>query len=109
MRRPAARFHGCSREIQRLHWMPSWSKILGISCANAANRSRGVFFLAALSAIRADKVAELAIDLGCLLNPAIKHGTPLAAILVQFDHTQEVACLEDDLKCVTEVVREAPY
>jgi hypothetical protein len=65
--------------------------------------------LAVLSAIRADEVAEFAIDLCCLLDPAIEHGTPLAAILVQLEHTQEVACLENDFKRITEVVRETPY
>ena len=53
-----------------------------------------------------DEVAELAIDGGGLLDAGIEHRTPFAGIVVESDGAEEIAGLEDDLKCVAEVVRE---
>src|SRR5580658_4995184 len=57
------------------------------------------------SAVLVNVIAKLAIHLCRLLHSLVKHLTPLSAILIELDHAQEIARLNNDLECVAEIVR----
>ena len=59
------------------------------------------------SAVAADILAELPIDLGGLLDPVVEHGSPLRRVLVERYGAEQEAGLEHDFERVAEIVREA--
>ena len=59
------------------------------------------------SAIASDKLAELAVDFGGLLDAVVEHGAPFFCVFVERDGAEEEAGLEDDFEGVAEVVGDA--
>ncbi len=57
-------------------------------------------------AVAADVFAELAVEVGGLLDAVVEHGAPLFGVVVEGDGAEQEAGLEDDFEGVAEIVGE---
>src|SRR5579883_2137320 len=107
MPRPDARFHGFSRAIRKLRWTRSWRR--ETSMLQRRRGSTPAAFVFSRSAVFADEVAEVTVDLRGFLDAGVEHGAPLPSIVVKVECSKEITGLKDDLESVAEIVGEASY